>query len=227
MSSITVYPDANPETTTVDGIAARNGVDQTLTNIRAGAGNASDDLSTQNQVLHLQASTTNNQFSQLGRGIFLFDTSAIGSTNNVDSSTISFWGYSKSNGLGSPAFVIGSSSPASNTAVVNADYSQVQTTSFGSISYASYDATDTVYSDITLNASGLANISKTGVSKFSAQTDWDINNSFTGVWANSFDSAFYCYFADNAGTTKDPKLVVNYSAAATSGTNLLTLLGVG
>src|SRR3990167_8124616 len=45
MPSLTVYPDANPETTSVDGFVRRqNGVAETFTSIRVGAGLYADDL---------------------------------------------------------------------------------------------------------------------------------------------------------------------------------------
>lgn len=211
----TFYPDANVESTSVDGYVARQGVDQTFAAIVAGAGTNAVDSDNDEGYAALVASTTSNQFSQNLRGIALFDTSAIPDGDTISSAVISFYGNFKFNGLGSPAFHVVSSNPASSTALANADYGTLGSTSFGSVSYASYSTSG--YNDVTLNASGLATISKTGVSKFGTVTDWDLNASFTGVWASGANSGFQWVPADAAGTTTDPKLVVTHAADTSSG----------
>ena len=58
------------------------------------------------------------------------------------------------------------------------------------------------------SVSGLANITKGGVSSFSTRLSWDINNNFTGTWAASATSSLYCYSADNG--SNQPTLSVTY-----------------
>lgn len=206
----TVYPDPSVEVATVDGYARRSGIDESLATIRAGAGTASGDADT-NIDQRIEGSVTSNQFRLLDRMFYLFDASSIPDTDDISAGTLSpFGATSKATGLGSPDYHIAGSTPASNTAIVNADYSQVQTTSFGSIANASWNTA--AYNDITLNADGRANISKTGISKFSGQFNWDINNDFTGAWVSEAVSNFGIYLADQAETTNDPKLTVTHAA---------------
>ena len=222
-STLTAYPDAgDPGTTTIDGVVQRSGVNETFGTIRGGAGtlatNATDFLFT----AQLDATGTTNQYSRLRRSIALFDTSSLTTSASISSATIGAYGWGKTNALGSADWHVGSATPASNTTLAASDYGNCGTTSFGSIAYASFSTSG--YNDITLDSNGLGNISKTGVSKFSFQLSWDINNSFTGSWANSAISNFDNYSADQAGTTNDPKLVVTYTLG---GVRLLTLLGAG
>ncbi|MFA5838848.1 MAG: hypothetical protein WC849_02830 [Candidatus Paceibacterota bacterium] len=204
----TFYPDADPETSTVDGYVVRNVVDEPFSTIRDSAGKVADSSATNTQI-RLLASATSDQFNLLGRSYALFNTSTI-SANGVISSAI-FSGYysDKLNGLGSTDLHLAASTPASNTNLVIADYQNISRTSFGSITYANFLAAQ--YNDITLNAAGIANISKTGISKFSLQTSWDITNSFGGIWASSGDTYFFITTADTAGTSQDPKLTVTYT----------------
>ena len=212
--TLTVYPDPHTETTTVDGRVYRSSVNEAFATIIAGAGTGVGDAGADNIVCNLVASATSNQFAQLIRGIFLFDTSALGACN-ISAVTLSLNGGAaelgavKTNGLGSPDLHIAGSTTASNTALSNSDYANVGGTSFGSVTYANIQAVDS-YTDWSLNASGITNISKAGVSKFSLRHSWDINGSFTGAWGSGAASHFGFRLAETAGTTKDPKLVVTY-----------------
>jgi len=69
----------------------------------------------------------------------------------------------------------------------------------------------TAYPDFALNAAGIANINKTGVSRFSTQLEWQINNSFTGTWASELGTYYAFYMADQTNT--EPKLVVTYTVS--------------
>jgi len=213
--TLTVYPDPHTETTTVDGRVYRSGVNEAFATIIAGAGTGVGDAAADNIVCNLAASATSNQFAQLIRGVFLFDTSALGASD-ISAATLSLNGGAtelggvKTNGLGSPDLHIAGATTASNTALSNSDYANVGGTSFGSVTYANIQAVDS-YTDWSLNASGIANISKSGVSKFSLRHSWDINGSFTGTWASGAASHFGFRLAETAGTTKDPKLVVTYT----------------
>lgn len=193
-----------------DGWVGYSGPSQTFSSIR-GQANGTDPnvINTSGTPCYISASSTTNQFSNLYRGFFLFDTSSIPANATIISATLSLYGTGKTNGLGSPDIHIASASPASDSTLTNGDFDNIGTTSFGSVSYAGWSTSG--YNDFVLNASGLANISKgSGArSRFSAQFSWDINNSFTGTWANGAASSFSCNMADN-GTNK-PTLFVTYS----------------
>lgn len=221
--TLTAFPAAG-DVSPVDGYASREGVNQSFGNISLfGVGtNASTGGSTGDDTPHLVASSTTNQFQILRRSFFLFDTSSLGASAIISGATFSTYGSAsntKSNQLGDPDYCLGSASPASDSTLVAADYQTRGTTRFGAISYASFTASQ--YNDITLNASGLANISKTGISKFSGQLSWDIDNSFVGSWAGNASSGFRATFADTSGTNQDPKLVVTFSSGGAFLLNLL------
>jgi len=205
----TFYPDPHPESTSVDGRAGRTAVNETFATIRAGAGTDSLDDNAAAISAYLLGSATSNQFSHMYRGFILFDTNTLPDNAIISLAVLSEYGSSKANELGSPDIHIVSSNPASNTAIVNADFTAIGTTSFGSVAYASYSTV--AYNDFTLNASGIANISKTAVSKFGHTTNWDVAGTFSGTWASGKYSNIESLAADSAGTANDPKLVVTYT----------------
>lgn len=212
-ATLTVYPDPDPETATVDGTVGRTSVNQTLTNIRAGAGTGNQSINTNGYAGIIQSSTTSNQFQSLQRGIWLFDASSLADDTTITAVTFSLYGKEAINQFAGTAFEIDvvDSTPASNTNLVDADYGQLGSTVFSSIAFASLAAE--AYNDFALDASGIANVSLTGVSKFGTRLNWDTDNSFTGTWSSSKSALFDAYQADNAGTTKDPKLTITYTAA--------------
>jgi len=189
----------------MDGFSSRFGVDQSFSDIRAGAGNVSNDTDATFNV-QLRASTTGTQFSELYRPIMCFDTASL-SGYTIASATLSLYVVSVSTGLGTTDFTleIVAATPASTSAIADADYSQLGSTSFSSKAYASISTS--AYNDFILNASGLTNINKTGVSKFGARSGWDLTGSFTGTWSSSATNNYVIQSADN-GSNK-PKLVVN------------------
>ena len=221
----TFYPDADPETTSVDGTQRRRGVDETWATIRGGAATAGEDAATDIPTL-AQGSTTTNQWAGLDRGFFLFDTSAIPDGDTIDSATISLYGKA---GGGTALTVTGniySSSPASNTAIVAGDFGLVGTTQFSTgIAIGSWSIT--AYNNYALNASGLAAIDKTGVSKFSHCLQEDRANSAPS-WVSGATGDLRTKAAEAvAGTTEDPKLVVEHSVPVTFVLKTMTMLGVG
>lgn len=212
--TLTAYPDAHPETDTVDGNVAYyylTGVTWTNIHDAADGTDSYDELSTGTLTALISASSS-GKWQQLNRSFFLFKTSALGSGVTVSAATFSSYQYnSGETGLGTITINLVASTPASNTALVTGDYDQLGTTSFGTKS-----GTSSGYNDITLNASGLANISKTGISKFGCSSEWDRSNT-PPTWAASKTSKESCYFAEDttANNGKDPKLVVTYSVPST------------
>jgi hypothetical protein len=213
--SLTAYPDAHPETTTIDGRVIKNGADLTFAGIVAAAGNACDPEAAEGGIF-IQANTVSAHYQTMCRAIALFDTSSLSNATAIKTAILSFagatadLGATKANNLGSPDWTIAASTPASNTAIANSDYEQTGSTSFGSIAYADWSASADTYNDCTLNATGLAAVSKTSVSKFSGKFSWDVSGTFGGSWSSNAASGFSINFADTAGTTYDPKLVVTY-----------------
>jgi RHS repeat-associated protein len=167
-----------------------------------------------------------NNWGDIYRGFFLFDTSAIG-TDTVSSATISIYGYGKNDESPtvSPDINIYSSNPASTNNVVTGDHDQVGTTTMSSsISYSSWSTSG--YNNFALNSTGIANINKTGISKFGTANDnYDTANRISSGAADPSYVAntrhnIQGYFADQTGTTQDPELIVETSAPNASGTSI-------
>ena len=101
--------------------------------------------------------------------------------------------------------------PASNTTLANADYGQTGSTRYATdITIASMTGDDSTYTTWTFNATGISNVSKTGVTNISMRLKKDIDN-IAPTWASGVFEGINAYFADNAGTTVDPKMVVTYT----------------
>lgn len=214
-TTTTVYPDPDPETTTVDGTASRISVDESFSTIRGGAGNSSSDSSTLNAP-QLKESGTSGQWQWLRRGYALFDTSSIPDADSISATVFSLYGSSAANDVpltaAEAALSIVSGVPASNTAIVDADYAIAN---FGSskyctdYAYASFSSV--AYNDMTFNATGIAAVSKTGVTKLGFRYAVDVDNGSPTSNGNLDASAYTWLSADNAGTTNDPKLVVTHA----------------
>ena len=212
-TTTTVYPDADPETTTVDGDVRQSSAGDTFANLRAGAGTSAQPSVASSTCGTLNATTVSNNYDVLIRFIALFDTSSIPDTDTIDSATLSFHGRSKSDQMGGTHGIgVVTSTPASNTDLVAGDYAQLATTrQANDITLASWSTVG--YNDFALNATGLGNISKTGVSKFGSRLSFDIDNS-APTWGSEESVAGGNYAADDAGTTRDPKLAVIHTGAA-------------
>lgn len=203
--TLTAYPDASTGATTVDGRVYRQGVSESFATLRAGAGTNVDATGSGDDV-YLESTSSSNVYTSLQRSIQTFNTAALTAQSVLNSAVLSLFGQGKANGLGSLDLHVAGSTPAANNTLVAADYSQVQTTSFGSVAYASFSIV--AYNDITLNSTGVAAISKTSITKFSEQISADILNSAS--WSSAAISSLQWASADTAGTTNDPKLVVTY-----------------
>ena len=208
MTVLTVYPDANPESVSVDGYVGRTGTSEAWATLKAGAGNASNDSEVNSYIIIGSGASPN--WNDLRRAIFLFDTSALPDNAVIESAVLSIYGSGKADDAAiSPEYKIFGSTPASNTALVNADFTQTQNTPFcdTAITYAGWSAAG--YNAFTLNAAGLAAISKTGVSKFSLRESKYDAGSTTPTHPGSAKQT-YIYFNTADGTNK-PKLDITYS----------------
>lgn len=228
MSQLTFYPDASPETSTVDGIAwyTHSGTTWATIHDAATGTNADDTLggnSGDDFIVRVKVGSTGSNYQQLWRSMFLFDTSSIPDTATIDSATIDFYVGNTTDAL-SQSFNIVSASPASNTAVTTADYDQFGTTKFASDTTIA-SLTTGAYNSIALNAAGLAAINVSGITKFGVRLTSDIGNSApTGsAFAQSWVQAGFAEGTSDQRT----RLVVNYTEAATGKPKTLSMLGVG
>lgn len=211
--TLTVYPDADPETSTVDGWAQEASVSMTWSAIRAAPGNYHDDTHW-GANCGWQCSNDSAKWKHLYRPIILFDTSALPDGSSIDAATLSLYGSLLLNqgSWASLAYNIYSSAPASNTALADGDYDSLGSTQFAtSISHASLITTD--YNVFTLNATGQAAISDTGISKFGVREATYDSAGATPGWVIAAYALFQFYTAEQGAGYK-PKLIVTYSAVS-------------
>lgn len=215
MPTLTAYPDANVETTSVDGgasheLSAGSGI--TWANLIAAVGSASQDSSSGSQLVAWTCDTVTDRYRKLERSIFLFDTSALPDDASIVSAVFSVYGYTKVN-EGSWADVklnVYSSAPASNVALVGGDFDSLGATKLcdTDVTYTNFDATG--YNDFILNATGLALISKIGITKLGLrEVTYDVGGS-TPTWGSGDRLILNGYFADKSGSQYHPKLVITY-----------------
>jgi hypothetical protein len=163
------------------------------------------------------AYVTVGQYQYLHRSIFLFDTSSIGSSNTLTGAVLSLYISQVQVPINTNNYYrtyIVSSNPASNTALVAADYSTLGSTSFcdGGL-YVCTTAEAVVnynlYQYYDLNSSGLSNISKTSVSKFGLKTGFDMNTTAFNTWTANKEATINISTADR-GASYQPLLTVYY-----------------
>ena len=224
-TTTTFYPDPNVESTSVDGYVKDTGNNMVWANLIAEPGSGGSDSGNIDRVVLIETySGTTDNWSELYRGIFLFDTSSIPDGATILSATFSIYGYNKSNTLSgtAPDLNVYSSAPASDTALVAGDFDSLGSTAFSDtpITYANYDTTG--YNSFAFNSSGIAAIDKTGITKLGVKNANYDAAAVAPTWSSNTAGQFYCYFADETGTTKDPKLEVTY----TTGTLEVTATGV-
>jgi len=207
----TFYPQAGTGGTTCDGEVSQTGLNDTFTNIRNAAGNGVDASGAQGVVAGIDATTTSNQYSNLWRSIYTLDTSALPDADTISAAVFSLYDSNsqQQNFTPTATYVTVASTPAANNTLANGDYAQL-----GSTAYSDYKTfTVSQYNDMTFNATGIAAISKTGITKLGVRTNWDADNS-APTWGSGYRSYRYVQMADTSGTTQDPKLVVTHAAAS-------------
>lgn len=129
---------------------------------------------------HIQSAGTTNKWNELRRHFILFDTSSLTADATISAATLTLAVSAKSDVFSQNIDII-TTTPASTTAIVEADYDQVGTTlQATSISIADISVGNNVF---TLNANGLASISKTSITKFGARLSCDTSNT-APTWAS-------------------------------------------
>lgn len=223
----TSYPDPNPESTSVDGLAS-HGADGTWTSIVNGAGDFGSDSGSNWSATLIQSASGANVWSNNRRAIVLFDTSGMGTGASVASSVFSFVPYAQADPQGwAPTFRLVSSAPASNTAVVAGDYDSVTGTQHGTADLTYAGLTLDAYNAITLNATGEAAIDVEGVTKLGMrEATYDIADT-APTWAASKLLYVHVRAADTSGTATDPKLVTEYTPGAPVGLGVAAMLLLG
>jgi len=215
-TTLTFFPDAHVETTTVDGTVYSQGngsLGKTWSDIRDDPGNNVEDSNTTIDVL-VGGGTVASQYETLSRCIMLFDTTTIpvGSVKSSGTVTLRTETVSVESGA-SDAWGINicGSNPTSNTALASGDYANLVFTAYSAtviaVSGLSAD-TDEVW---TLNASGLAAVTLGGITKFGVCFTEDIAGSGNYDQGSRVGTRGNFYSADQTGTDDDPTLSVVFT----------------
>ncbi|OGH05819.1 MAG: hypothetical protein A2W22_00485 [Candidatus Levybacteria bacterium RBG_16_35_11] len=200
--------------------------------LTAGSGNWSNSNGTDYGIVIGSDSSAGN-WTTLSRIITLFDTSAIIDTDTITNATAYFWGGStKADPAGwTPDINLYTSTPASDTTLVNADYAQIGAIAKSTaISYANWSTSS--YNSFVLNDFSV--ISKNGITKLGLRnSNYDVAD-ISPTWSASQIARLYIYFSEQAGTTNDPYLsiistaqeseVISYSVSTSTDMIALTQL---
>lgn len=211
-TTLTVYPDADPETTSVDGRVYRAvATPESFATIRGSAGTAVSDNASTEVFAQIDGRDSTTLWSTMSRGPVLFDTFSLPDNAVISAATLSIYGSSKSDFFAQSINIV-KTTPASNTALVMTDYNianwDMTQQSDNPITITAWS--DTAYNNFAFNATGIGNVSKIDISKFGIAISADYNNLDPGT--HTLNEAYIiANAADQAGTAQDPKLVVEYT----------------
>jgi RHS repeat-associated protein len=182
--------------------------------LRAGVGTYVSSVESPNNFAGAFSGIEANQWRALDRGVFTFDTSSIPDTDVILSATLSIYGSTKSDeGVAiAPDINVYDATPSTNYGFTAADFGLIGATALSTaISYAGWSTTG--YNDFALNASGLASISKSGITRLGTRNaNYDVAN-VVPAWSGDTSHFITGYLAQEVGTDRDPKLVVVHATA--------------
>jgi len=209
MAELTVYPDGNA----LDGwVTYRTGASGSWSEARdAATGTGVNYTAAQTTALNSREHTSASDDFICTRGFFFFDTSALGAGATVSAAVMSIKIVTIKDGESGAANIY-SSSVVSDTVLAVEDIDLFGTTAFATAIAFSAMSTPT-YSDWTFNASGLAAISDTSVSKFCLREQHDYNDSAPGT---NTETSLDVYMSEQGGTDR-PKIVITYTPGAPAG----------
>lgn len=201
--------------TAIDRLVYRNGTD--FADCRAGAGSNTTANAT-DWIGNFPDGT------QLQRAIYSFDTSAIPDTDTVSAATFSVkrdgTAASDTSGQGEDLVL---ARAGITTTIVNSDYNIGNwTMTLQAPSKLISTMAVNADQDYAMNATGQANIVKTGYTVLGLVLTGDRTNTDIGTGPDGVK----CLYSGTAGTDDDPILTVTHAAAAAAAANLM-LLGVG
>ena len=212
-TTLTAFPAAGANSP-VDGRTARFDNVELWDSIHDGAGDFSSvDAATGAVFGLIRTGGTTDRWNQFIRGIFGFDTSSIG-TDTVDSATFSLFGTAKFSDFdGNQRAFVDRNVPASSNNLVNNDFNLAN---WDGVRQSDTDIltqnwNTSAYNDMTLNSTGKGNVNTSGLSWYGIRISGDFND-VEPTWASNSLSRVEGYYADRAGTSEDPKLVVEHTA---------------
>lgn len=183
--------------------------------MRNGAGEYTDTIAT-TEVIGFETTSTDQQGDLFLVGYFMFDTSGLPDDATIQSAVVGIPGHALTHtDLGSFSMGIVGFAPATNGTIAAGDYdsrllfpryaTDIPVASWGIGSYNNY----------TLNAAGLANVSKIGWTNIALTTNWDIDNDTSQYTWSSSKTSEVVYAASEHGSspTNGPFIEVTYTTS--------------
>lgn len=211
-TTTTVYPAAGA-VSPVDGNIQYSVADNaTFTDLRDQATASTANNTSTIITADIKTFTDTDEWLRFTRGVAGFDASGIDDSEAADSATLSFVVFAKVDDFTS-SLTIDRVVPADTSSLATGDYDRTgwsQVRQATDVTIASINADDSTYNDFTINATGLGNISVTGLTWYGMRISEDFDGT-EPTWTSNDVSEVQIRSADNTGTTKDPKLVIESS----------------
>ena len=228
MTVTTIYPDTEAESspTTMDAMVRRTGDDVVWDTIH---GNTDATLSRSGNAgegVRIQSSATSGQWQPIVRLIFGFDATGGGgggadvpSADVISDIKFKVVGRSKADEIGSQSIGLDLAGPASNTTVADGDYNGfsgvAQATSIA-LSSGSVTEDSSTYTVFTMNATGISNFEKDGVTFYGLRIDADLIDEVPGSYGTAEVADFSPAMVDTGlGADKRPKVEVTHAVGFT------------
>lgn len=216
----TFYPDAHVESTSVDGYTEETTSADWAT-MWAAAGDDADDTGT-SIFVRFYTTGAAPDWAYMSRGNILIDTSSLPDDATITSASLFVYGSQKQNdAVADPSLNVYSSNPAGDIQLVAADYhnSKYGATAFSTaISYADFSTTG--YNEFALNASGIAAISKTSITKLALrEANYEAPNNDPGHPGANKYAGFKVYSSDKGAGYK-PYLEIQLSPLSVTATGV-------
>jgi len=224
----TFRPDADPESNSVDGYVTYEASSSWDTVHDATSGNYVNDSDIDGGPAFESTWQQSGSQRKIARGVFIFDTSALGDTEVISSAVLSVFGTHVNNADadGYDYGTVVQATIASSTNLSNDDYNDigdsVDNPTEGSTRENLSSMVGNDYNDFTLNSTGIGWISKTGISSFGMREGHDVEDHPIESGGSNKINRLYIRWADYSGTTSDPKLVVEHSFPPAVPTSLET-----
>ena len=210
-STSTTFPDADPETTSVDGWAEHAGTDWDTAHDGVGNGSNAPGTSINMDCYGLVSSV-----SKIGRGIMLFDTSGMGAGGIIDAATISLYDRDNlvftDNDAEAYFSIVQTNNINTDTNIINSDFTDVGDAIDNPTEGIDVgdrvrmeDSATSAYVDFPLNATGRGWVDPASITYLGVREGHDIEDVPIADTLRNFKS---WWAADNL--SNEPKLVVTY-----------------
>jgi len=210
--SLTFYPDAHVETSSVDGYVYDDSFFSSWPSKVAspGTGAAPSNVDGYGTFFRHRLPLL---WDILIRTMLLLDTSSLPDNCTIIGATLSLYGYDKLDAnSANPDCVIYGSNPASNTNLVAGDFDAVNSTAYSNtINYANWLIASPFWNVFTFNATGLSAISKTAISKFCTRGTHDAIPTTPNYGSSDMSVSRLNFYCADKGNGYKPTFVVTYT----------------